>query len=93
MSKKQHKVAPEVKAEILRRIKEEGLSVAQASEEHGVTAKSIYRWLGGGAQGSPTWSEFKKLQKENLNLVRLVGELTMYLSGSQKKNLYGISVR
>lgn len=89
MGKKQHKIAPDVKADILRRIKEEGIPVAQAAKEHGVSEASIYTWLGA-ATASPTWSEFSKLQKQNKDLILLVGELTMYLSGAQKKSLYGI---
>jgi transposase-like protein len=34
MSKKQHRIAADVKADILRRVKEEGISVAQAAKEH-----------------------------------------------------------
>jgi transposase-like protein len=90
MSKKSHYIPPETKTEILRRIKDEGTSVAKVAEEHGVTTRTIYRWLGGTTEGSPTWSEFRKLQKQNLDLIRLAGELSMYLSGPQKKNLYGI---
>lgn len=93
MGKKQHKIAPDVKADILRRIKEEGIPVAQAAKEHGVSEASIYTWLGAATASAPTWSEFSKIQKQNKDLILLVGELTMYLSGAQKKSLYGISAK
>jgi transposase-like protein len=84
MSKK-HKIAPEIKADILRRIKEEGVSVTQVAKDHGVSKASIYTWLDATAVGAPTWSEFAKLQKQNKDLILMVGELTMYLSGAQKR--------
>jgi transposase-like protein len=48
---KKHKIAPEVKADILRRVKEEGVPVAQAAKDHGVSENTIYSWLGGAAKG------------------------------------------
>jgi transposase-like protein len=89
MSKK-HKIPPEVKVDILRRVKEEGISVAAAAKDHGISENTIYSWLGTATKGAPSWADYRKLQKEKLGLVQMVGELTMYLSGPQKKNLYGI---
>lgn len=86
MSKKIHKVAPEVKADILRRIKEEGVPVSKASEEHGVTTTTIYKWLGAGTNSAPSWSEVSRLKKEKDDLLRLVGDLTVKLSTAQKKS-------
>ncbi len=71
--------------QVLKRIKDEGVSVAQASEEHGISTHTIYRWLTKGASGNPSWSEIAKLKKENKALLELVGEITMKLSASQKK--------
>ncbi|MDP3794533.1 MAG: transposase [bacterium] len=85
MSKKTHKIAPEVKAEILRRVKEEGVSVSQASQEHGVTTTTIYTWLGAGVNSAPSWSEFSRLKREKDDLLRLLGDLTVRLSTAQKK--------
>jgi len=85
MSKK-HRTSPEVKADILRRIKDEGVTVAQAAKDHGLHETTIYEWLKGGAQGAPTFSEFSRLKKENEELFRIVGELTVKLSASQKKS-------
>ncbi len=48
--KKGHRIAPEVKTDIIRRIKEEGVSVPQAAKDHGVHESTIYGWLGTGAQ-------------------------------------------
>jgi transposase-like protein len=79
-------MAPEVKAEILRRIKEEGVAVAQASEEHGVSTHTIYRWPGSGAKGAPTWSELSKLKREKDDPLRVPGDLTVRLSTAQKKS-------
>lgn len=84
-NKKAHRIAPEVKADILRRIKEEGIPVSQAAREHGLHESTIYNWLGVGAQGAPSWSEFAKVQKQNKELLALVGELTLRLSTEQKR--------
>jgi transposase-like protein len=86
MGKKQHRTPPEVKADIIRRIKEEGVTVSQAAKDHGIHETTIYGWIGAGAQGAPSWSEFAKLRKENRELLELVGEITLQLSTSQKKN-------
>lgn len=86
MGKKLHRVAPDVKADIIRRIKEEGVPVAQAARDHGIHETTIYGWLGAGAQGIPSWSEFAKIQKQNKELFALIGELTLRLSGTQKKS-------
>lgn len=82
---KKHRISKEMRDQVLKRIKDEGVSVAQASEEHGISTHTIYRWLTKGASGNPSWSEIAKLKKENKALLELVGEITMKLSASQKK--------
>lgn len=86
MNKKTHRIAADVKADILKRIKEEGVSVADAAKEHGVHESTIYSWLGTGASSSPSWAEYSKLKRERDELLRLVGELTVKLSTTQKKS-------
>lgn len=86
MNKKTYRIAADVKADIIRRIKEEGIPVAQAAKEHGIHETTIYGWMGAGAQGAPSWSEFARIQRQNKELLELVGELTLRLSATQKKN-------
>ena len=86
MSKLTHRIAPDVKKDIIRRIKEEGIPVAQAAKEHGLHESTIYNWLGSGIKGSPSWSDLAKVHKQNKELLELVGELTLRLSASQKKS-------
>ena len=82
---KQYRIALEVKQDILRRIKEEGIPVIQLAKEHGISDSTIYGWLGATVKGVPTWSDLAKLQKQNRELLALVGELTLRLSAAQKK--------
>lgn len=84
--KKHHRIAPELREQILKRIKEEGVPVSQAAKDHGIHETTIYGWLGTGATGAPSWTEYAKLKRENKVLLELVGEITLKLSGSQKKN-------
>jgi len=86
MTKKYYRVPQEVKTDILRRVKEEGVSVAQAAKDHGISEAAIYGWLGKGASSAPSWSEFIRLQKQNKELFEVIGELTIKLSQAQKKN-------
>ena len=81
-----HRVSREVREQILKRIKEEGIPVLQASEEHGISTKTIYSWLTKGTSKNPSWAEVAKLKKQNQELLALVGEITMKLSQAQKKN-------
>lgn len=85
-NKKAHRIANEVKTDILRRVKEEGVSVAQAAKDHGIHETTIYGWMGAGAAGAPSWSELSRLQRQNRELFEVVGELTVKLSQTQKKS-------
>ena len=60
MSKLTHKIAPEVRADILKRIKEEGVPVTQAAKEHGISESAIYHWLGASIKGQPSWAASRR---------------------------------
>lgn len=80
------RTAPEVKEQIINRIKNDGLTVAQAAKDHGVSEATIYDWLGKRVDtGVPSILEFAKLKRERDELLRLVGEITLKLSETQKK--------
>jgi len=82
---KKYRIAPEVKEQIINRIKNEGVSVAQAAKEHGIHDSTIYTWIGAKAQSGPSVLEIAKLKKENEELLKLVGLMTLKLSETQKK--------
>lgn len=82
---KKYKVAPEVKQQILNRIKNDGVSVSEAAKEHGISENTIYTWLSKKVDGQPTLSEVIRLKRENQQLFQLLGEITLKLSETQKK--------
>lgn len=82
---KPHRIAPDVKEQILKRIKDDGIPVAQAAKEHGIHETTIYGWLSSGVSAIPTLRELRSLKKENAMLKELVGEITVKLSHAQKK--------
>ena len=60
--------------------------MAQAAKEHGISEGTIYGWMVKGATGAPSWAEFSRLQKQNRELLELVGEITLKLSMAQKNS-------
>ena len=82
---KKHRIAQDVKEQIIGRIKNDGISVVQAATEHGISDNTIYGWIAKKTDGQPTLSEIIKLKRENAQLLQLVGEITLKLSESQKK--------
>ena len=82
---RKYKIAPEVREQIINRIKNEGVTVAQAAKDHGVSEQTIYNWIGVKTEGGPSVMEIAKLRKENHELLRMVGLLTLKLNESQKK--------
>lgn len=79
------RIAPEIKEQILKRIKDDGIPVVQAAKEHGIHETTVYGWLSAKASSGPTLRELNALRKENVMLKTLVGEMTVTLSRSQKK--------
>lgn len=85
MPKPKSVVSADVKQQILDRIKNDGVSVMQIAQEHGISDKTVYGWLSKGLQGQPTWMEVSKLKKENRALKELLGAVAYERSVAQKK--------
>jgi transposase-like protein len=83
--KKPYKIAPDLKEQIINRIKNDGITVVQAAKEHGIHESTIYGWIAKKVEGQPTLAENIKLKREIDQLYRFVGELTVKLSETQKK--------
>lgn len=82
---KRQKIAPELKEQIINRIKNDGVTVVQAAKDHGISENTIYAWLSKKIEGQPTLAEVVRLKRENAQLLQLVGEMTLKLSETQKK--------
>ena len=86
MGKKHHRVPADVKADILKRVKEDGVSISQAATDAGVHETTVYDWLSKGTKAAPTWAEYNKIKREREELLRMIGDLTVALSTAQKKS-------
>lgn len=82
---RKYKIAPDVREQIINRIKNEGVTVAQAAKDHGISEQTVYNWIGAKVEGGPSVMEIAKLRRENDELLKLVGILTLKLNESQKK--------
>ena len=87
MPKGKFKVSPEVKQQILKRIKEEGVSITQAAEEHGLSTQTIYGWIAKGVTAPPSVIEVSRLKREVQTLHEIIGRLTVKLSLVEKKEI------
>jgi transposase-like protein len=86
MPKGKYKIAPEVREQILKRLKDDGVSVSQLAEEHGISSQTIYGWLGKGITAPPSALEVSRLKRENQTLMEIIGRLTVKLSLAEKKS-------
>jgi transposase len=70
--------APELRAEILGKIRDQGMSVAVASATYSISSKSIYTWLRAGVvDGNRNLIlENNRLKKELEIAYRILGKLT-----------------
>lgn len=85
MPKGKPSVSKEVKEQILKRIKDDGVPVAQVAEEHGLKPRVIYQWISRGVTAPPSILEVSRLKRENQALKELIGEITMELRLEKKK--------
>lgn len=76
----------EVKGRIIEKLKNEGLTVKQASIEFGISPNTLYGWLGTRATGDPSILEIAKLKRENNELKQLIGGLTLNMERGKKNH-------
>ena len=85
---KRQTIAPDLKEQIINRIKNDGITVMQAAKDHGIAEGTIYAWIAKKVDSQPTIAENIKLKREVDQLLKLVGEMTLKLSETQKKKCY-----
>ena len=74
-------IDPQIKAEILVKIRDEGMSVVEVANQYGVSSKTIYAWLRSNVVDSNTSLilQLNRLKKENEQLYNLLGRATAEL--------------
>jgi transposase len=87
MAKQSYRISAEIKEEIIKKIKHDGLSVMDAAKQYGISDKTIYNWLGTKARGTVSILEHNKVKKENEQLKQIIGDLTIKMSMDAKKGL------
>ena len=78
-------IPKEIKEQILKRIKEEGITVAQAAQDAGISSKTIYNWMRSKTLSDGSILEISRLKRENKELLEIIGKLTHNLTKSKKK--------
>ena len=81
-------IPKELKEQIISRIKNDGISVLQASKDHGVSTKTIYNWLNKDLDKSPSCRDYAHLRKQNQDLMILIGQLTLENKKLKKNRNY-----
>ena len=73
----------EIKNEILQKVKE-GLSVSDAADQYAISPKTIYTWLSHQTQSPISILKYNRLKKENDELKRIIGLITLELERGKK---------
>jgi transposase len=74
-----------IKAEVISKIRDEGMRVTEASIQYGASSKAIYNWLRDGVVDGKRnlILENNKLKKENEQLYKLLGRATAEMQKSK----------
>ena len=62
-------VPKEIKEQILRRIKEEGVTVSQAAADAGISSKTIYNWMRSKTLSDGSILEISRLKREDCGCI------------------------
>lgn len=73
-------IAPEIKAEVLAKAKT-GEKVSALADQYGISIKTIYTWLRvDTGEAVVSVARYNRVKRENEELKKLVGELTLNVS-------------
>ena len=77
------RVPLETKNEIVGKVKT-GMSVSEAAKQYAVSTKTIYAWLSNQTRPEISVLEYNRLKKENEELKRIIGIVTLELERGKK---------
>ena len=81
-----HRVSKEIREEIISKV-QAGEKVADLAEQYAVSTKTIYGWLRqDSGEGVVSVLDYNKLKRENDELKRLIGELTLTMHLQKKSS-------
>jgi len=84
MAGRGHRVSKEIREEIISKV-QAGEKVADLAHQYAVSSKTIYGWLRkDSGDGVVSVLEYNKLKRENDELKRLIGELTLNMHLQKK---------
>jgi transposase-like protein len=73
----------ETKTEILEKVKG-GMTVTDAAKQYAVSTKTIYAWIAHQTKPEISIIEYNKLKRENEELKRIIGIITLELERGKK---------
>lgn len=76
-------ISKEIREEILAKIKA-GAKASEVADQHGVSRKTVYGWLGGMARTTIGFAQYQKMKRERDGLLALVGELLLKTRRGEK---------
>lgn len=77
------RVPLETKNEIVEKVKQ-GMSVPDAAKQYAVSDKTIYAWLSNQTRPEISVIEYNRMKKENEELKRIIGIITLELERGKK---------
>lgn len=77
------RVPLETKNEIVEKVKD-GMTVNDAAKQYAVSTKTIYAWLSNQTRPEISVLEFNRVKKENEELKRIIGIITLELERGKK---------
>ena len=79
------RVPAETKAEILDKVKN-GMTIVDAAKQYAISSKTIYTWLTNQIRPEVSILEYNRLKKENEELKRIIGIITLDLERGKKNS-------
>lgn len=74
------RIPKEIKEEVLSKVRA-GEKVIELAEIYGISSKTIYTWLrADSGEETISWVKYSKLKRENEELKRIIGRLTLEMS-------------
>lgn len=73
----------ETKNEIVEKVKN-GMTVSDAAKQYAISTKTIYTWLSNQTRPEISILEYNRLKKENEELKRIIGIITLELERGKK---------